>query len=114
MNLINCKKNNIKFTIEKESKMSIIFLYIGIRTGNDNFQFSIYRKKTATDITIPSDSCHPQEHKIAGIKYLLNQIYNYSITKITKYRDLTTINNILQHNNYNINIIARLSKKMEN
>jgi hypothetical protein len=74
INDFNKMQPKIKFTVEKENKKSINFLDIGIHRGKDNLQFSIYRKKTATDIIIPSDSCHPQEHKIAGIKYLLNRV----------------------------------------
>jgi hypothetical protein len=54
-----------------------------------------------------------QEHKIAGTEYLLNRVYNYPITKIAKDTELTTINSILQQNNYNIDIIARLSTNKE-
>jgi hypothetical protein len=108
INKFNKLLPKIKFTIEKDQE-SISFLDIEIRRGKDNFQFAIYRKKTATDTIIPSDSCHPHEHKIAGIKYLLNRVDNYPITKIAKDAEL----NILQHNNYNIDIIARLSTKKE-
>jgi hypothetical protein len=84
INEFNKLQPTIKFTIEKENHKSINFLDIGIHREKENFQFSIYRKKTATDIIIPSDSCHPQEHKTSGIKYLLNRAYNYPITKKKK------------------------------
>jgi hypothetical protein len=33
-----------------------------------------------TDITIPNSSCHPYEHKMSGIKYLVNRLHTYPIT----------------------------------
>jgi hypothetical protein len=101
INEFNKLQPTIKFTTEKENHKSINFLDIGIHREKDNFQFSIYRKQTATDIIIPSDLCHPQERKISGIKYLLNRAYNYPITKNAKDIEMTTIKNILQNNNYN-------------
>jgi hypothetical protein len=111
INEFNKLQPTIKFTIKKENHKFINFLDIGIHREKENFQFSIYRKKTATDIIIPSDSCHPQEHKTSGIKYLLNRAYNYPITKKEKDTEMTTIKNILQNNNYNIDIITKLSTK---
>jgi hypothetical protein len=101
----------IKFTVEEESNKSINFLDIGIHREKENIQFSIYRKKTATGTITPSDSCQPQEHKISGIKYLLNRVYNYPITEKAKDTEMTTIKNILENNKYNTNIITTLSTK---
>ena len=57
------------FTME-EVNNSINFLDITISTDEHKISFNVYRKPTATDI-IPSDSCHPPEQKLAGIRYLL-------------------------------------------
>jgi hypothetical protein len=47
-------------------------------------EFEIYRKPTHTDIIIPNDSCHPYEHKTSAIKYLINRVNTYPITKEAK------------------------------
>ena len=98
----------IKFTIEKETHETINFLDIGIYRGEENLQFSIHRKHTATDIIIPKDSCHPQEHKISGIKYLIDRVNNYPITKTAKDIEISNINNILINNKYNTEVITKL------
>jgi hypothetical protein len=52
-----------------------------IHGKNTELEFEIYRKPTQTDIIIPNDSCHPYEHKISAINYLINRVNTYSITK---------------------------------
>jgi hypothetical protein len=42
---------SIKFTIEKEKQRKIIYLDITIHRRNNQFELSIYRKPTKTDIT---------------------------------------------------------------
>jgi len=59
----------IKITTEEKEKR-INFLDITIMTDDNNLSFDIYRKPTTTDPIIPNDSCHPQEHKLAAIRYL--------------------------------------------
>jgi len=63
----------VKFSIEKETNNSINFLDITIRKNHDNISFSVYRKPTTTDTIILKDSCHPQEHKQAAIRYLFTE-----------------------------------------
>jgi hypothetical protein len=46
-------------------------------------EFAIYRKPTQTD-TIPNDSCHPHEHKVSSINYLVNRLNIYPISKEAK------------------------------
>jgi hypothetical protein len=47
INEFNKLQSKIEFTIEKENQKTINFLDIGIYRGEDNFQFSIYRKKNS-------------------------------------------------------------------
>jgi hypothetical protein len=44
----------------------------------------MYRKPTQTDITVTNSSCDPYEHKLSGIKYLLNWLHTYPKTKRSK------------------------------
>jgi hypothetical protein len=54
---------------------------------------------------IPNSSCHPYEHKLSGIKYLLNRLHTYPITKKSKQTEENTIQNTLQKNKYNTNLL---------
>jgi hypothetical protein len=63
----------MNFTIEKEHHESINFLDLKTHLKSKNLQISIYRKPTQTDIIIPNSSCHPYEHKLSGINYLINK-----------------------------------------
>jgi len=74
----------MKFTTEGEKKYKINFLDITILKENDNLSFYIYRKPTTTDTIIPIDSCHPQEHKLAAIRYLANRMETYNLNAINK------------------------------
>jgi hypothetical protein len=65
---------SIEFTIEKEQHEKINYLDITVHRKDKGLEFSIHRKPTQTDIIIPNSLCHPYEHKISGIKYLLNRL----------------------------------------
>jgi hypothetical protein len=72
-------------------------------------EFSIYIKPTQTDIIIPNSSCHPYEHKVSSINYLVNQLYTYPITEKPKDAEDNTIQNILCNNKYDTNLISKLT-----
>jgi DNA-directed RNA polymerase subunit L len=96
----NKQNNNIEFKVEKEHHNSINFLDLTIHRRNKTVEFEIYRKPTHTDIIIPIDSCHPCEHKISAIKYLINRVNTYPITEEAKKSEIATIHNILRNNKY--------------
>jgi hypothetical protein len=81
--------NNIQPSIKKEQHEKINYLDITIHHKDNRLEFSIYRKPTQTDIIIPHSSCHAYEHKLSGIKYLLNQLHTYPITKESKQTEKT-------------------------
>jgi hypothetical protein len=68
----------------------------------------VVSKHTQTDIIIPKNSCHPYEHKISGIYYLLRRLHTYPITKEAKDTEINTIKNILRNNEYDIKAINKL------
>jgi hypothetical protein len=70
---LNKQTTSIKSTIEKNQKNSTNFLDLSI-------YFEIYRKPIRTDTIIPNDSCHPHEHKVASINYLMKRVHIYPIT----------------------------------
>jgi hypothetical protein len=108
LNEFNKLQSSIKFTMEKEIHYSINVLDLTIHREEENLKFTIYRKPTQTDIIIPSSSCHPNEHKRASINYLLNRMHEYTINKEGKEAELNIIKNILQNNEYSVNIANTL------
>jgi hypothetical protein len=98
LNKFNKLQPTINFTIEKEQHESINFLDITIYRKHNHLQFSIYRTRTQTDIIIPKSTCHPLEHKMSGINYLLNRINTYPITKEGKQTETNIIKSILYNN----------------
>ena len=83
-NAFNNLTPNIKFTMEEETDNSINFLVVTIRKENNTLTFSVYRKPTTTDSIIPRDSCHPQEHKHAAIRHLINRMNTYNLNTANK------------------------------
>jgi hypothetical protein len=70
---------DMQFTIEMETEIRLNFLDIAVHRMQRKLQFGFYRKPTATDIMIHSQSCHPREHKWSGIAYLINRLRMYPI-----------------------------------
>jgi hypothetical protein len=81
----------IQFKIEKEKQRTINSLDIEIYRNDKNIQFSIYRKPTKTDTIIRNSSCHPHEHKMSSINYLINRTHTYPMTRIANETEKNTI-----------------------
>jgi hypothetical protein len=104
-NEFNKLQSTKKFTIEKEQHESINFLDLTIHRKDKNLQFSKYRKPTNTDIIIPNSSCHPYEHKLSGINYLLLNRHKYKITEKAKNAEKNAIRNTIHNHEYDKNLI---------
>jgi hypothetical protein len=74
---------------------SINFLDITIKKENNTITTDIYRKPTTTDSIIPRDSCHPQEHKHAAIRHMINRMNTYNLNKENKEKEKNTIKHII-------------------
>ena len=70
--------------MEEETNNNINFLDVAIRKENNTLTFNVYRKPTTTDSIIPRDSCHPQEHKHAAIRHLINRMNIYNLNAANK------------------------------
>jgi len=60
--------------------MTSFLVDITVTKNYDSLSFDIHRKLTTTDVIIPYDSCHPKEHKTAGIRYIHNRIRTHKLT----------------------------------
>jgi hypothetical protein len=90
--------------LKKEEHESINFLDLTIHRKRKHLQYSIYRQPTYTDIIILKSSCHPHEHKISGINYLINRLHSYPTTDEARKIERNTIKCILYNNAYDTNI----------
>jgi len=115
-NAFNNLTPNIKFTMEEETNNSINFLDVPIRKENNTLTFNVYRKPTTTDSIIPRDSCHPQEHKHAAIRHLINRMNTYNLNATSKEREKNIIEHIISKNKYDISLTDKLTntKNKEN
>jgi hypothetical protein len=105
---------SIKFTMEKETENKINFLDVTIWKEQNTFTFSVYRKHTTTDSTIPLVSCHPQTHKHAARHHLFNRMNTYGLNAADKEEERNIIKHIVSSNKYDTSIINRLEKPKNN
>jgi hypothetical protein len=62
------------FAMEHEHDNKIDFLNITIQRTENNLTYNIYQKATATDTVIRNSSCHPIQHKMSAISYMINRL----------------------------------------
>jgi hypothetical protein len=105
LNSFNSIMPTMMFTMEKERNNTINFLDIAVTKESDKFKYDIYRKNTTTDSIIPSDSCHPVEHKMATVRYLKNRMNGYHLNAENKRKGRETIKHIPQANKYDASIL---------
>jgi hypothetical protein len=100
---------DMQFKIEMETENRLNFLDTAIHRMQRKLQFSIYRKPTATDIMIHSQSCHPREHKWSGIAYLINRLRTYPIEN--KLEEKNIIEHLLIANGFHHTVIDILNRQ---
>jgi len=81
LNSFKNAKTTMKFSIEEGMNNTINFFSVTAQKGEENFSLNINPKPTVTDTIIPSDSCHPHEHKYGAIQYMVNRINTYLLNK---------------------------------
>jgi hypothetical protein len=64
----NTQHKDLQFTINEEVNNQKSYLDLNLTNKQGQLQMEIYRKPTATDITINNSSCHPKEQKLAAYK----------------------------------------------
>jgi hypothetical protein len=100
------------FTLRHETGGNINFLDLTVHWTSKGLTASIFCKPTATDTIIHNESCHPVEHKLACVNYLVNRINTYPVTAISKEIETRTCQKILNANGFHyINIIDRINNK---
>jgi len=64
--------------LELENNKILSFLDLGTLRSDNELDFSIYRKPTYTDNTIPHNLCHPTDHKFPDLKLSINRLTHIS------------------------------------
>lgn len=113
VDLINTLHPKIKFTFEREENNSINFLDLTITKTGDRLSFNIYRKKTFTDVTIPSDSQHPLSHKLAAYNSMVHRAHSIPMSHDNFSKEIRTIKTIAINNGYDVDLIDKLVKKKQ-
>jgi hypothetical protein len=111
--LCNKQHKAIQFTIREENNKNISYLDLNISNPLGTIEIYIFRKPTATDITISNTSCHPGEHKMAIFKNCLHRLHKLPLNNANKTKEFNTILNIAENNGYNRQQIARLENSVK-
>lgn len=110
---INKINKGIKFQ-EEIGGAEINFLDLNIKIKNLELEFNIYRKGTYTDLIIPADSYHPNNHKMAALNSFCYRAVKYLEKEECKNTEIKKIKQIARNNKYNPRIINNMIRKIEN
>ena len=113
LNNLNNHKS-IKFTVEHETKNSINYLDLNINKIENSLRFKIYRKPTATDITIHAHSYHPHTQKLAAYNSFIHRLINVPMNNDDYMHELKIIKQIALANGYSDAMIDKLLHKHKN
>ena len=99
---------NISFTTVIEQNMSLNFLDLTIKIGNNKHEFNIYHKPTHTDTTIHNKSTHPYQHKIAAYNSMIDRLINLPLSEENFTTELNLIKQIAVNNDYKPELIDNI------
>ena len=113
---LNERHPNIKFTDEKENLNKLPFLDVQIeKLENGNFQTSVYRKPTFTDLLTNFRSFVPFSYKLAFIKTLIHRTFCICSSWTVFDQNILDLEGILKRNSFPPNVISKeLSKYLNN
>ncbi|XP_049832300.1 uncharacterized protein LOC126272991 [Schistocerca gregaria] len=109
---MNKMHQNIIFTVEHQTEVGLNFLDLCISSSNNKHKFQVYRKPTYTDNTINKSSCHPDQHKTASYRAMLNRMHKIPLQPADQIEELNTIKAIAYNNGYNPKLIDELNYKI--
>jgi hypothetical protein len=101
------------FTFEPEfNNKKLNFLDLTLERKQYSISPSVYRQPTTTDTMIHNNSCHPYEHKLAGINFIMNRIMKYPMSQQKTNEEIAIGQQLLNANGYNyIDIKEEINKK---
>lgn len=101
----------IKFTIETEQNKTINFLDLTISNHNNHHKFQIYRKPTTTDVIISNKSCHPNSHKHAFFRSMINRLMNLPLDNDAIQQEIQILQYIAQKNDFDPNMVIKMYER---
>jgi hypothetical protein len=111
----NAQHKNLQFTINEEINNQIAHLDVNLinKRGQLGMKILVYRKPTATDITINSNSCNPKEHKLGPYKNGIQRLFALPLNENNKKKELNTIINVALNNGYRKEDIIHIHNKLK-
>lgn len=106
-NLVNSIRENLKFDIEIGGN-TLNFLDLTIKLCNNKLEFSIYHKPSSTDICIPNDSVHPQNHKMSAFRAYMFRLLEVPMSPEDFQSELNIIYQLALSNGYDKGTIDKL------
>ncbi|KAJ8955643.1 hypothetical protein NQ318_001474, partial [Aromia moschata] len=82
-----------------------------IRNSENQLEFDVYRKETATLRYIPNDSHHPFQHKMASFNFVIHRLLNFPLSKERFEHEKQLIKNIAKSNGYSVHLIDKDTDK---
>jgi hypothetical protein len=78
------------------------------------FNLTVYNKVGISEFWIfrkPADSCHPPQHKLAGIRFLVSRHVKYPLD--TKYKEEANLTQNIVYNDFGNNVLSTTFKKID-
>jgi hypothetical protein len=109
----NAQHRDLRFMLNEEINNQIQYLDLKLTNKQGQLQIGVSRKPTTTDVTINSNCCYPQEHKMAAYKSWLHRLCKLPLNKKNNKRELDIITNIATNNGYRKEDIIKLYNRIK-
>ncbi|XP_050518098.1 uncharacterized protein LOC126892578 [Diabrotica virgifera virgifera] len=104
----------ITFTLETESNNSINFLDLTLTRIENKLSFSVFRKPTQTDHTIPRSSNHPFQQKMASFYCYIHRLLSLPLSDTNFTSELDIIKQLAYSNGYSPTLVDNILNKLRN
>ena len=108
----NSINSNLELNPTPENNNRVSFLDLAIIRNTPHLEIDIFHKPTTTDTTIHYLSNHPQEHKLAAYRFLINRMPNLPLNKNRREHEWQTILQIAKNNHFPIALIHNQKHRM--
>ncbi|XP_050498525.1 uncharacterized protein LOC126886857 [Diabrotica virgifera virgifera] len=110
--LLNNLHPAINFTLETESNKSINFLDLTLTRMDSKLIFSVFRKPTQTDHTIPRSSNHPFQQKMASFYCYIHRLLSLPLSDTNFNSELDIIKQLAYSNGYSPTLVDNILNKL--
>jgi hypothetical protein len=110
---LKAQHRDLQFTMNEETNNQTVYLDLNLVNKRRQLQMEVYRKPTATDVTMNNTSRHPKQHKLAAYKNWIRRLLMLSLNESNKRKELNTIINIALNNVYKKDGIFSLYNRLK-